>query len=220
MPSMEQLRRDLQKCPTEVQAPFIKPVQIFEVDSSGATLTGFDEIIIDIPPDAISHDYDINKAHLEVGVCLYGPFQFQEKCRLISPILRLCMQEGGVALKKPIKVTLPHILSELSKEELKAFGVGFAKAKHDYIINESGSKVHVFEPSLDEASYLFSDGKAYGVLQTTHFCYLCLQAELDRQVTYNAGYCLSRVHGPSTVWFYVTYFLDTCLEVYHKIMQC
>ena len=206
------MRCDSQKCPTEEQVPFIKPVQVFEVDSSGTTLTGFDEIVIDIPPNAISHDYDINKAHLEVGVCLYGPFQFQENYRLISPILRLCMQEG-VTLNKPITVTLPHVLSELSKEELKAFGVGFAKAKHDYTTNESGSRVHVFEPSSDEASYLLSNGKAYGILQTTHFCYLCLQAEMDRSVTYDASYCISRVHGPSTVCFYVTYFLETCLQV-------
>ena len=212
---MEMLRCDLQKCPTEVQIPFIKPVQVFEIDSSGATLTGFNEIIIDIPPNAISCDYDISKAHLEVGVCLYGPFQFQEKSRLISPILRLCMQERGIVLQKPIKVTLPHILTELSKEELKVFGVGFAKAKHECITNKSGSRVHVFEPSTDDASYFFSDGKAYGILQITHFCYLCLQAKIDGQVARNAGYCLRRVHQPSTksICFYVTYFLDTCLEV-------
>ena len=172
---------DNQKYLTDsVQVPFIKPVQVFEIDSAGVTLTGFDEIFINIPPNAISHDHDINKAHLEVGVCLYGPFQFQKNRRLISPILRLCMREG-VTLTKPIKVTLPHILSELSVEELEAFGVGFAKAKHDYIINANGTRVHEFEPSLDKASYCLSDGKAYGVLQTTHFCYLCLQANKDRQ---------------------------------------
>lgn len=190
--------------------PFIKPVQILEFDSTGAVFKIFDEIMVDIPPDAIPPGIN---AHLEIGVCHYGPFMFKENYRLISPILWLCLQEA-MTLTKPIKVTLPHILSELSEKELAFFGVGFAKANHECVIDASGKQTYVFQPCLDMVSHYYSsDGKGYGVLQMSHFCFLCLQAKRDCSVAQNAAYCLSRVVNCDTLQFYVTYFLQTCLKV-------
>ena len=66
---------------------------------------------------------------IEVGVCLYGPFTFERDCRPISPIVWLCLQ-GNTDLKKPMTVTIPHVLSDISVEELSYFEVGFMKADH------------------------------------------------------------------------------------------
>ena len=190
------------------QVPFIKPVQILEFDGTGAIFTGFDEIKVEIPPNSISPGI---KAYLQIGVCLYGPFVFKENYRLISPVLWLCLKEA-LTLRKPIKITLPHILSEGSEKELAVLGVGFAKASHDYVI---GKQTFVFQPSYEVSHYYSSEGKGYGVIETDHFCFYCLQANKDRSVTQNASYCLSRVESPNTckLQFYVTYFFETCLKV-------
>ena len=189
--------------------PFIKPRQILEFDSTGAVFTGFDEIKIDIPPNAI---LDGVRGRLEVGVCLYGPFKFEEDYRPISPILWLCLQ-GNIHLEKPIKVTLPHILPDLSEEDLASSGVGFAKAIHDCVTNASGEGVFQFQASLDKASYYSCGGKGYGVLQTDHFCFTCLEAKKKHKIAERVGYRLTCVKAPSTLFLVVTYFLDTCLAV-------
>ena len=138
---------------------------------------------------------------------------FTANYRHISPILWLCLQEA-TTLRKPIKVTLPHILSELSEKELACFGVGFAKANHDYVTDSSGKQNYVFNPSLNEVSHYYSsEGKGYGVLQTHHICFLCLKANQECTVAQKVVYCLSRVESPGTLQFYITYFLQTCLQV-------
>ena len=123
------------------------------------------------------------KAHLELSACNYGPFVFKENHRLISPVVWFCLQEAiTLQLRKPIKVTLPHILSELSKENHALFRVEFAKANHDYVTDAHGKQIYEFQPVSDEASYYSSEGKGHRVLQANHFCFLCLIANQDRIV--------------------------------------
>ena len=191
---------------------FIKPRQILEFNSTGAVFTGFDEIKIKIPPNAIP---DGVRGRLEVGVCLYGPFMFEENYSPISPILWLCLQEN-IHLAKPIRVTLRHILPDLSEEDLASFGVRLAEASCDCVTNASGESLYKFQPSLDKASCYSIGGKGYGVLQTDHdFCFMCLEAEstTDDEMAQHIGYCLTCVQGPSTLWFFATYFLNACLAV-------
>ena len=64
----------------QLDIPFIKPRQILEFNCSGAKFIGFNEIGIDIPPNAIP---DGSTGSLEVGVCLYGPFKFETNHRPI-----------------------------------------------------------------------------------------------------------------------------------------
>ena len=195
-----------------IRVPFIIPPQSFEFDSSGADFVGFDEIRIQIPPHAIP---DGSTGRLEVGVCLYGPFKFDENYQLISPILWLYL---NTRLNEPVKITLPHILPNLSKDELAAFGVRFAKASHDCVTDASGERVYQFQQSVGSPFYYAGGGKGYGTLETKHFCFMCLEAE--NGVTYDEakhmGYCLTSVQGPSQLCIYATYFLNTCMTVSAK----
>ena len=192
--------------------PFIIPPQSLEFDSSGADFVGFDEIRIQIPPYAIPNG---GIGRLEIGVCLYGPFKFEENYRPISPILWLCLQGENTRLDKSVKVTLPHILPDLSEDELASFGVRFSKASHDSVTDASGERVYKFQPSLDKFSYYTSARKCYGTLETNHFCFMCLEA--DNKVTdgeaEHMGYCLTSVLGPSRFHVYASYFLKTCTTV-------
>ena len=196
--------------------PFIIPPQCLEFDSSGADFVGFDEIRIQIPPLAIPNG---STGRLEIGVCLYGPFKFDKNYRLISPILWLCLQGENTHLDKPVKVTLPHIFPDLSKEELVSFGVRFAKANHkrDYVDNASGERVYQFQPSVDKSLYYTGGGKGYGTLETDHFCFMCMVAgsEITKEKAKNSGYCLTSFEGPQSfqIRLYATYFLNTCMRV-------
>ena len=58
----------------------------------------------------------------------------------IFPILWLCLQEENIHLKKPITVTPPCILPDLSKEEPTSCGVRVAEANHDYDMDTSMEK--------------------------------------------------------------------------------
>ena len=192
--------------------PFIIPPQSLEFDSSGASFVGFGEIRIQIPPHAIP---DGSTGQLEIGVCLYGSFKFENNYRPISPILWLCLQGENIRLDKPVKVTLPHILSDLSNQDLAYFGVRFAKAGHDCVTDASGERVYQFQPSVGKSFYYAGGGKGYGTLEIDHFCFMCLEANND--VTYSKaksmGYCFTSVQGPSRLRVYATYALNTCLIV-------
>ena len=192
--------------------PFIIPPQLLEFNSTGADFVGFDEIRIQIPPHAIPEG---STRQLKIGVCLYGPFLFEENYRPISPILWLCLQGGNTHLDKPVNVTLPHILPDLSKEERAYFRVRFAKANHDCVTDASGEWVYKFQPSLDKPFYFSGGGKGYGTLQTDHFCFMCLVAEnkITDGEAKRVGYCLTSVQGPSRLHVYASYFLETCIAV-------
>ena len=190
--------------------PFIKPPQTLEFDSAGTEFVGFDEIRIEIPPNAIPVR---SNGSLQVGVCLYGPFMFEENHQPISPILWLCLQGENTRLDKPISVTLPHVLPDLSEGELASLGVRFAKAGYECVTNNCGERVYQFQPSLGKASYYWNGGRGFGVLQTDHFCYLCLQAGLTRDPAVSIGYYLVYVQHRFTVVIFATYFLKTCLTV-------
>ena len=192
--------------------PFIIPPQLLEFDSSGADFVGFGEIRIQIPPYAIP---DGSTGRLEIGVCLYGPFEFDKNCRPISPILWLCLQGENTLFKKPAKVTLPHIFPDLSNEELASLGVRFAKANHVGVTNASGERVYQFRWSAGKSFYYASGGKGYGTLETRHFCFICLKSGITKRSAKlkPRQYCLTSVQGPSRLCIYATYFLRTCLKV-------
>ena len=196
--------------------PFIIPPQCLEFDSSGADFVGFDEIRIQIPPLAIP---DGRTGRLEIGVCLYGPFKFDKNYRLISPILLLCLRGENTrhGLDKPMKVTLPHILPDLSMDELASLGVGFAKAGHNCITDASGERVYKFQPIEGKSFYYAGGGKGYGTLETNHFCFMCLKCPSNatklKAKAKHMGYCIGIVKGPSRLDIYATFYMETCKKV-------
>ena len=194
--------------------PFIIPPQSLKFDSSGADFVCFGEIRIQIPPYAIPNG---GTGRLEVGVCLYGPFKFEKNYRLISPILYLCLQGENTHLDKPVSVTLPHILPDLSKDELASFGVRFAKTGHDCVTDDSGERVYKFQPCEHESFYYTGGGKGYGTLKTNHFCFMCLECPSDatklKAKARCMGYCLAIVKGPSRLNIYAIFYMNTCKKV-------
>ena len=105
---------------------------------------GFNEIRIKIPPKALPNG---STGYIEIGICVRvyyitsrKYYKFKKNYQPIFSILWLCLQEENIHLKKPITVTLPRILPDLSKEEPTSCGVRVAEANHDYDMDTSMEK--------------------------------------------------------------------------------
>ena len=196
--------------------PFLEEPIIFKCDSSGGTY-GFSShgISIQVPQGAIPIGKQV---HFELAVTLFGPFHFSNGKRPISPILWLCTHED-ITFQKPIQVRLPHFLTGLSDEERVKLEVNFAKAEHPPIGSTEAPLPQVeFKPCMTKTQFVVSENGSYGLLQTTHCCFLCIEAKHSRDLALRAGYCLTRVEyepSPSRhiVHFCATFQLDTCLDV-------
>ena len=206
--------------------PFVDPVTILEFDSSGKECTNIShDITLKVPENAIPQGSVI---HFEVAVALYGPFKFPESRRPISPILWICPQED-IILQKPIEIVLPHILSNgLTAEDISCYDLKFYKADHtDYITRSNGRLQYNFKPLNGDMQFVCERDQSFGILQTTHCCFLCItavqNAELSHDMAQKKGYCLScieclqspyaNVPPRDIVYFCTSFFLKTCLKV-------
>ena len=215
------------KCAENVSSvPFVDPVTVLEFDSSGKECTNIShDITLKVPENAIPHGL---VTHFELAVALYGPFQFSNDRRPISPILWICPQED-IVLQKPIEIVLPHVLNNgLTNEDISHYGLQFYKADHtDYIVKPNGRRQYAFRPLNDDMQFISDKDESFGILRTTHCCFLCItamqNAELSQDMAQKKGYCLSCIeclHSPFTnvpprdiVYFCTSFFLKTCLTV-------
>ena len=196
---------------TKAKIPFLHH-QVLECDSSGQEFNIIEhDITVEIPKGCVSKG---EKLCLEVGVAMYGPFKFTDDSQPISPILWLCFLNEDVKVNKPIKITVPHFLTGLTESRLREHRVSFAKANH---LNHSPHKDYImynFEPSEDKTQFI---SRSYGVLETTHCCFLCIRAEMKIVRARDVGYCLTRIERISPrgkeIYFAATYRLYTCIEV-------
>ena len=199
----------------------IDPLHSFIVTSEGKTFTSLDhDITIKVPPGAVQNRDEVE---IEVGVLLHGPFKFPDGIKPISPILWICTKSDS-KFRKPVEITLPHVLSSLTEKESKIYGVGFLKADHRASILKQGSSSKYFQfKSCGDTRAIFSSNQ--GTINMDHFCFLCIGAQKSRQVYQRASYCLTRIdpkpwpaHNPeTTIYFCISYFLPTCLKVINVV---
>ena len=176
------------------------------------------DVTLRIPEGAVDKGKLI---HFEIGVTIYGPFIFPENSQPISPIVWLCQLEEDVELKKPFELVLPHCLIGLTAAQLQNHHVGFIKANHDsYLINSEHDRIkYKFNNLYDIQPYFMSgDCRSYGVLKSTHCCYLCIKANKTPELLKDTSYCLARIESSFTneIYFIASYFLKTCTEVRYR----
>ena len=199
----------------KAKIPFLHH-QVLECGSSGLEFNIIKhDITVKISKGCVSEG---EKLCLEVGVAMYGPFKFTDDSQPISPILWLCFLNENVKVNKPIQITVPHFLTGLTESRLLQHRVSFAKANHKDYIPQGDYIVYNFEPIEDKTQFISTKDKSYGVLETTHCCYLCIRAKKTSRMAKDAGYCLTRVERillprEKEIHFAATYFLDTCIQV-------
>ena len=200
---------------TDSSVPFMDPLDVIHCTSDGGVYYNpVHDITVRIPEGAISKGASVA---IEIGVALYGPFQFPDDTKPVSPIVWLCVKQGQGELEhyqflKPVEVVLPHYLHVTTEDDSTL--LHFLKAGHHM------NKREQYQFQLAGGKVCFPVQKTYGTLSTYHFCFLCIASgTVSQERTAKANFCLISVipdpiSEPSwTIYFCVCYFLQTCVEV-------
>lgn len=191
--------------------------EILECGSNGLKYTNADhDMSLIVPEGALT---DGKKIHFEIGVAMYGPFNFPDSTQPISPILWLHILEEDTQLEKAFSITLPHFLVKLTKENAENYDVAFAKARHDDYTIQDKQIYYNFKLHDSKPSFSSSGDKHYGTIETKHCCYFCIMEEYTENFSKNKGYTLVRIQNPrlNQLIFCVTFFLPSCRRVSYRL---
>lgn len=172
---------------------------------------------IDIPKGAVPKG---SLLRLEIGVSLYGPFEYPPESKPVSPILMLCPQED-IQLQKAVRVTLPHVLHEATDDNVD---IGVMKTDHSSLFFDSSDfcLCKFVELSQDECEVKLhsNDDGGYATFSLSHFCFVYLRENFTSEDVIKRGYCICPMFprqpssdGTSTYHFCVTFFMKPCIEV-------
>ena len=170
---------------------------------------------LEIPEGAIPEGESIT---IDIGVALYGPFQYPEGLRPVSPVFWLCVRDKKFfSFLRPVRVTISHFLRLENHTDIESLGLAFLKGNH----NMNAQKAYQLHQA--EGSSLFEPHTQHGVLETTHFCSLCISGKISDELIRHATFCIYAAiphvispKEPSHAYFFVTFLLRTCLKTVEK----
>ena len=137
---------------------------------------------LDIPEGAIPEG---ERLTVDLGVALFGPFQFPEGLRPVSPVFWVCVRDNNkFNFSKPVTVTLPHFL-DLEKDDIQSLGLTFLKADH----KKNSEGLYEFQPADGDINYSNKTGN----LHTTHFCSYCIACKDAAEVLTKTEFCIISV---------------------------
>ena len=166
---------------------------------------------LEIPEGAIPEGETVT---IDIGVALYGPFQYPEGLRPVSPVFWLCVRDKKFFhFLRPVTVTIPHFLDLENHNDIESLGLTFLKGDHEM----NSQQMYQFQQA--EGNVLFEPLKKHGVLQTTHFCYLCISSKISLKLIRKAMFCVYAAipramspREPAYVYFFITFLLSTCRD--------
>ena len=113
---------------------------------------------LEIPEGAIPRGKTIS---IDIGVALYGPFQFPPGMRPVSPVFWVCVRQTNFShFLKPIIITLPHFLSLEHDEDIQSVGLTFMKAQHEMNHNQ----MYEFQPAEGKECFWGASDNPFFVL--------------------------------------------------------
>lgn len=170
---------------------------------------------LDIPAGAIPERQSIT---IDIGVALYGPFQFPKSSRPVSPLFWICVRnQKDYQFLKPVNITIPHCLNLEDCNDIVSLGLTFLKGDHEI---KPRSK---YQFQQAEGDILIEPLTNHGVIKTTHFCSLCITCENNMKCIEKTQFCIYSVipreispNLPSDAYFFITFLLNTCLTTVKK----
>ena len=187
---------------------FLDPIQVFTVGSDGGVFhSALNDITIKFPKGAVPESS--LPVTVQFGVALNGPFDIPVGKKPVSPFMWFCTDVPNFVFHTPVEITMPHYISLTESDSNK---LKFMKAKHE----EGDKDDFLFKDCTDPMR--FKARSNHGVLLTKHSDFLCITAEISESTIMKANYCLMKVTPKACdnvfkVYFIVTYFLQTCMEV-------
>ena len=202
---------------------FMTPITtLSDVTSDGVLWyeNAVNDFTLEVPEGAVS---ETERLTLDVAVALFGPFQFPEGLRPVSPVFWVCVRDQrSFFFSRPVSVTLPHFLDLSSEEDMKSLGLTFLKASHSK--NSKG----MYEFSKTDGEMDFESSHGFGVIKTSHFCSLCIASEDIPECLKMTQFYLTSLLPRSTVsvrkkqyaYFFVTFhYLTTCLMKVDELIK-
>ena len=189
------------------------------LDQSTTAHQNTDDFSLEIPEEVKETDIP----PIMLGVALSGPFQFPEGLRPVSPVFWVCVHDNpNFQFSKPVTVTIPHFLDLENDGDIKSLGLTFLKAEH----NKNSDGLYEFQPTSGEMD--FRSFAKHGILQTTHFCSLCIGCKDKPEALEKTKFCITSVLPNSPIptgkktyaYFFVTLRnLETCLRRLKEIIK-
>ena len=178
------------------------------------------DFTLEVPEGAVP---ETERLTVDVALALFGPFQFPEGLRPVSPVFWVCVRDQrSFFFSRPVSVTLPHFLDLGSEEDVKSLGLTFLKASH----SKNSEGMHEFSKTVGEVD--FERSRRFGVLKTSHFGSLCIASKDRPECLKMTQFCLTSLVPRSTVlvgkkqyaYFFVTFYnLSTCLTKVNKFIK-
>ena len=165
---------------------------------------------LEIPQGAIPEG---ERVTIDIGVALYGPYQYPKGLRPVSPVFWVCVRDReNFRFLKPVKITIEHCLSLDRDTDTHSLGFTFLKAGHT--LNSAG----MYELHSADGAQDFQSDLSHGTLTTDHFCFLCISGKDDHETAKRNGYYLIRAHvnpiaarGIQVMEFFITLKLKCCV---------
>ena len=174
---------------------------------------------LEIPEGAIPEG---ERLTIDVGVALFGPFQFPEGLRPVSPVFWVCVRDNpNFQFSKPVTVTIPHFLHLENDGNIQSLGLTFLKADH----NNNSDRMYEFQTMDGEMK--FDPSQKFGILKTTHFCSLCIASRDRPDVLRRTSFCITSVlpkyatiGKKQNAFFFITFYnLNTCLKKVDELIK-
>ena len=194
---------------------FVKPIKVVKIKEGEVYRDDSLGLCVEVPEGALSEGCYLK---LELGVCLHGPFLLPPGTTRISPVLMIRSQEN-TTLRKPIKVTLPHIIRE-STVTLNTLDIQVTKAAFEIISPNGQYQFSDTAPDECHVKMGYIEGKSYATFHMSHFCFVTLRAEINSQAALAYGYCICPLYptsqsstGRFTYILALTFNIEPCIEV-------
>ena len=165
---------------------------------------------LEIPAGAIPEGESIT---IDIGVALYGPFQYPEGLRPVSPVFWVCVRDQkDFQFLKPVEITIPHCLNLENRNDIETLDLSILKGDHEM------NPQQIYQFQKHEGGSVLEPLKKYGILKTTHFCSQCIAIDIKKEYIQKAMFSISAVF-PSVIsttdsaYFFITFLLKTCLNV-------
>ena len=195
--------------------PFIKPVDTVEISSNGGRYCNVPlGVYIDIPRGAVPESCLLR---VEVGVCLYGPFEFPDNLYPITPVLMMHPRHD-IQLNKRLRIMLPHVIESAEDTDIEVLGIEVIKGSPSCVLGDSDRYVFNTVIKDSDISFCTLEGKGYLTFHLSHFCFIAVRASTMRVNAERCGYCICPLFRPTSSKNFeyhlcVTYYMDTFHEV-------
>ena len=175
---------------------------------------------LEIPEGAIPEG---ERIIVDIGVALYGPYQYPKGLRSVSPVFWVCVRgRETFRFLKPVKIMIEHCLRLDSDTDTHSLGLTFLKGDH----SESTNQKYLLQRLQEDEECEFIANDNHAVLHTNHFCYQCIARNISKEFIYSANFAFlvftpkDMVYSkPVPIFFFVIFLLEACIKTIEEQME-